>query len=77
MTAGITSVMPTGGLVFGLTSSPNGMTIDPNTGALQWTPADYGSYPITVGEGKRGQAHIVPDPPARGRHRLRECDDKR
>jgi len=40
--------MPTGGLVYGLTQYPGGMTIDPNTGAVQWTPTDFGNYPVTI-----------------------------
>jgi hypothetical protein len=48
VTAGISGVMPTGGLVYGLTQYPAGMTIDPNTGAVQWSPSDFGTYPVTI-----------------------------
>ena len=48
VTAGITSVEPTGGLIYMLTTAPAGMTIDSNTGAIQWTPADYGKFPVTI-----------------------------
>jgi hypothetical protein len=48
VTAGITTVDPTGGLIYTLLTSPVGATIDANTGALQWTPSDYGNYPVTI-----------------------------
>lgn len=42
---------PTNGLTYALESGPNGMSIDPATGALSWTPTEDdgpGSYPISV-----------------------------
>jgi hypothetical protein len=33
---------------FQLTTNPAGMTIDTNTGVIQWTPASAGSAPVTV-----------------------------
>ncbi|UCH82621.1 MAG: putative Ig domain-containing protein [Candidatus Latescibacterota bacterium] len=33
---------------FQLTTNPAGMTIDANTGVIQWTPASAGSEPVTV-----------------------------
>ena len=48
VTAGITAIDPTGGLIYTLTSSPAGMTIDSNTGAIQWTPTNYGNVPVAI-----------------------------
>jgi hypothetical protein len=31
-----------------LVSYPAGMTIDPETGAVQWAPTDFGTYPVTI-----------------------------
>lgn len=33
---------------YSLTTSPSGMTINSNTGLIQWTPASTGSYNVTV-----------------------------
>lgn len=33
---------------FSLTTAPDGMTIDPATGALAWTPAAPGDFPVTI-----------------------------
>ena len=37
-------------LTFSLDSAPSGMTIDANTGVIQWTPSNeqVGSNPVTV-----------------------------
>ncbi|MBU1190486.1 MAG: cadherin-like domain-containing protein [Gammaproteobacteria bacterium] len=34
--------------VFSLTAAPAGMTVHPDTGRLEWTPAQSGSYGVTV-----------------------------
>ena len=47
----VTATDPNGDpLTFSLTQPPAGMTIDPNSGLLQWTPtsAQLGSQPITI-----------------------------
>ncbi len=33
---------------YALTTNPSGMTIDPNTGVIQWTPASAGDYDVVV-----------------------------
>src|SRR5207247_9118611 len=43
--------LSTTALTFGLTSAPDGVTLNPNTGELRWTPAEYqgpGTYVIGV-----------------------------
>jgi hypothetical protein len=35
-------------VTYSLTQSPAGMTIDPSSGFVQWTPSASGSYPVTV-----------------------------
>ncbi|MBL8058639.1 MAG: putative Ig domain-containing protein, partial [Anaerolineales bacterium] len=37
-----------GSLTYALTQAPAGMTIDPASGFLQWTPASLGTFPVTV-----------------------------
>jgi hypothetical protein len=36
------------GPTFSLTKSPTGMTVDANSGIIEWTPTASGSYPVTV-----------------------------
>jgi RHS repeat-associated protein len=45
-------------LLYLLTTSPEGMTIDPVSGLIQWTPDILGTYPVTVdvSDGQRGSA---------------------
>ena len=45
-------------LTFSLTSPPSGMTIDPFTGVINWTPAQTGSFniAISVNDGQGGLA---------------------
>ncbi len=58
--------------VYALTSAPAGMTIDPNTGLVSWTPTALGSYGVTVQAsspvGQTAQSYtlnvILPTPPA-------------
>ncbi|UCG62924.1 MAG: putative Ig domain-containing protein [Candidatus Zixiibacteriota bacterium] len=33
---------------YALTTKPSGMTVDANTGVIEWTPADVGDYDVTV-----------------------------
>ncbi len=33
---------------FSLTTSPGGMTINPDTGIIMWTPAALGTFPVTI-----------------------------
>ncbi|HKO21029.1 MAG TPA: putative Ig domain-containing protein, partial [Candidatus Eisenbacteria bacterium] len=41
--------LPANTLTFSLDSgAPSGATIDPSTGAFTWTPATFGSFPVTV-----------------------------
>ena len=40
--------LPANGRTFSLTGAPADATIDPTTGAFSWTPADDGSYSVTV-----------------------------
>jgi hypothetical protein len=35
-------------LTYSLTASPAGMSIDPATGIVSWTPSTTGTYPITI-----------------------------
>jgi Tol biopolymer transport system component len=37
-----------GALTFVLTTAPSGMSIDANSGLIQWTPSSAGSYPVVV-----------------------------
>ena len=40
---------PDGGLLtYALAQAPAGMTLDPSSGFIQWTPAGLGSFPVTV-----------------------------
>ena len=35
-------------LVYSLLNAPSGMTIDSTTGAVRWTPYDYGTFPVSI-----------------------------
>jgi len=56
--------------MFSLATYPAGMTIDPNTGLIQWTPTGTGNFDVTVeainvgGTGSQGfTIHVLPIPP--------------